>query len=62
MNTYKFKYDNIDLGDYLDNMRFRADELRRKAHILTLQAEIIDEERYKLEAELLPVDTEEPVQ
>lgn len=56
--TYKFKYRNVDLDSYLDGMRFRADELRRKARMLDAQAEMIDEERAKLSVELLLADSE----
>jgi hypothetical protein len=56
---YKFKWSNVDLDAYLDGMRFRATELRRKAQTLIAQAEIIEEERAKLSVELLPADPKE---
>lgn len=57
--TYKFKWINVGLDDYLSGMQFRADELRRKARTLEAQAEMIDEERAKLSIDLLPAETED---
>jgi hypothetical protein len=53
--TYRFRWSNYQLPDYLNEMRQRADNFRREAKILTMRAEQIDEERGKLENALLEV-------
>lgn len=52
--TYRFKWDNYDLDQYLKGRRFTADALRRDAEILIKRAEQIDEERHQLERALIP--------
>lgn len=56
--TYQFKGFG-GLVYYLDNMGFRADELRRQARTLQAQAEAIDQERLRLMAELQPMEDED---
>ncbi len=54
--TYKFKWANYSLGDYLANMKNRAETLRQHARILEARAEDLDKECSNLESALLPAE------
>lgn len=57
--TYRFRHSNVDLEDYIENMRFRATCLRREAATKISQAEVIEEEANRLSLDLELVEDEE---
>ena len=47
--TYRVRWSDMDLPDYLKQMQERADRLRRDARVLTERADQIEEERRNLD-------------
>ncbi len=41
---YKFKWSNINLGDFIEERKFASNQLRADARLLMVRADQIDEE------------------
>lgn len=54
--TYKFKWTNTDLDDYMRNRRSFGQSMRRQAEILIERAQMIEAETHELEISLIPVE------
>lgn len=57
--AYRFKHSNATLEDYLESMRFRANQKRAEARMLEREAQIIEDERHRLQGDLEAVEEEE---
>lgn len=53
---YKFKWDNMDLPEYIEHRRAAATNLRREAAVLVRRAEQIEEELAELSTTLIQVE------
>lgn len=57
---YKFKWDNMDLPEYVEHRQAAATILRREAAVLVRRAEQIEEELAELRTTLMVVTDEDP--
>jgi hypothetical protein len=58
--TYKFKWTNIDLKEYIAGRRRVAEQMKVEARILISKADKIIEETYELEDNLIEIEHETP--
>ena len=58
-SVYRFRWPNIDLDDYVESLRAKAQNLRGKAAHLITQAEAIEDQAAALRTDLQEVTQEQ---